>query len=83
MKLVIKKESGYIYACRESNKHYKVVEPQRSHLKRLDPNVLDYECDLGQLQDNSYIVFDIKKKKKRHMGIEELEAHASSTLDIE
>ncbi len=62
MKLVIEKDAdGCIFAYREPEKHHKIVEKTRSkHQTRLEPKVLDSECNLFDLDTSSYIVFDIK-----------------------
>jgi len=63
MKFIIQK-TDRIYASIESNKHFKEAEKSRQNdnLKRLDPKVLDDECDLSQHGDNFYIVIPVKKK---------------------
>ena len=64
MKLIIEKwQDGAIYASRETKKHHKVCQKERKQrgFTKLEPKVLDDECNLSNLQSNSYIVFEIKK----------------------
>ena len=62
MKLIIEKVGDSIYAYRESNKHFRKVQPARG--KQLDPERLDHECDLSTYPD-FHMIFNIKKRKKR------------------
>jgi hypothetical protein len=61
VKLIIQK-TDRVYASIESNKHFKEAEKHRQNLRRLDPKVLDDECDLSYYGDNFYIVIPVKKK---------------------
>lgn len=62
MKLIIEKSEGRVYASIESKKHFNEAEKERQNLRRLDPKVLDEECDLSHYGDDFYIVIPVKKK---------------------
>ncbi len=62
MYLIIEK-SDRLYASFETNEHFKQANKYRGNLTRIEPTVLDEECDLTQLPNWSYIVIDVKKKK--------------------
>lgn len=66
MYLIIQK-SDRVYASFETNKHFKQAQEYRAELRRLEPTVLDEECDLSLHGDNFYIVIPVKKAKlKKH-----------------
>lgn len=62
MYLIIQK-SDRIYASFETNKHFKQAQEYRADLQRLEPTVLDEECDLSLHGGNFYIVIPVKKTK--------------------
>lgn len=73
MYVIVEKSRGRLYAYREDAAHFRAAEKERQDLKKLPPKVLDAECDLSDLPNNSYIVFKLavrkptknpKKKKK-------------------
>lgn len=64
MYLIIQK-SDRIYASFETNKHFKQAQAYRADLRRLEPTVLDEECDLSLHGDNFYIVIPVLKKKRK------------------
>lgn len=73
MHLVIEKNDGRLYAYREDATQFKAMEKTyRNSLQKLQPQTLDDECDLSDMPNNSYIVFNVvsqkpttsKKKKK-------------------
>lgn len=67
MKLIIEMIDGVIYTYMESNKHFKRVDSTRGD--RVDPLCLNNECVLEcNLNNNEYMVFDIKKPKKFKKG---------------
>lgn len=63
MYVIIEKSRGRLYSYRESQPHFDAAEPQRKHLKRLPQKVLDNECDLADLPDESYVVFKMHQSK--------------------
>lgn len=68
MKLIVERTGGTLYVYRESEKHHKAVQENREHGRnggnRLDPSVLDDDCDISNISGDFYMVFDIKKDKK-------------------
>jgi hypothetical protein len=54
---------GATHTYRESKKHYKKAEKIRQELgmRRLDPAVLDDECDLSHYGKGCYFVFQCKR----------------------
>lgn len=62
MYLIIQK-SDRVYASFETNKHFKQAQEHRTDLRRLEPTVLDEECDLSLHGNNFYIVIPVKKAK--------------------
>jgi len=70
MKLIIEMSGGKFYAYREENSTHKIVESKldkdggRKDLQKLDGELLDDECLLSTYED-SYFVFDIKKRGKK------------------
>lgn len=65
MYLIIEK-SDRIYASFETNKHFKQAQEYReAELHRLEPAVLDKECDLSLHGNNFYIVIPVKKAKSK------------------
>ena len=76
MYLIIEKSRGRFYAYRESASHFRAAEKERPELKKLPAKVLDDECDLSDLPNNSYIIFKLAvrkptkkpKKKKKSRG---------------
>lgn len=70
MKLVIVKENKEIYACVEDEDHFNRVKKDRENLRELPQDLLDSECNLQFLPDNSFMVFNLhqldnfKKRKK-------------------
>ena len=63
MKLVIEKWDGAVYVYRETNKHHRKTEKHRT-TPRLEPKLLDADCDITGRGD-FHMVFDLKKPKKR------------------
>ncbi len=65
MKLIVQSIDGALYMYRETEAHFKKVEPSR--VERLDPTVvLDNQCSLGDIEfDNWHMVFDIKTKPRK------------------
>jgi hypothetical protein len=62
MKLIIEKTDGQYYAYVEDQHHHDTVEPGRSAENvRMKQSWLDESCDLADMPDNSYIVFNINK----------------------
>jgi hypothetical protein len=59
VRLIIEKIEGEVFAYREDEDHFKVVEEQRD-TPRVDPEALDFECDLS-LYDDFHMVFRVKK----------------------
>ncbi len=58
MKLIIEKLNGQVFIYRESEKHFKKVEPERgSRLAKLSE--LDKNCNLDSY-DNCHFVVEIK-----------------------
>lgn len=62
MYLIIEK-SDRIYASFETKAHFKQAQEHRKELRRLEPTVLDSECDLSLHGDNFYIVIPASKRK--------------------
>lgn len=54
MKVIIEASSGKFYCYRETEKHFKKAEKQRSHLKRR----VDFNKDC-QIENNEYAVIDV------------------------
>lgn len=65
MKLVIEKMDYRLYAYVCSEQHFKRTEKEFDKAKKLPQTVLDKECDLGFLPNNSYIVFNIASRPKK------------------
>jgi hypothetical protein len=64
MKLIIQVDKdGSKFAYFESEAHHKRVEKQRGG-ERLDPKLLDNECDLSAYR--GYFVIDVKPPRKKH-----------------
>jgi regulator of sigma D len=66
MKLIIEKINDEIYAYTETEKQFKHNECCRA-TRPEKPSILDIECNLGMIDENLHIVFDIapiKRKKK-------------------
>lgn len=62
MKLIIEKTEGSYYAYIEDQHQHDTVEPGRSADNvRMKQSWLSESCNLADLPDNSYIVFDIKQ----------------------
>jgi len=59
MRLIIEKIDDSVYAYRETEKSFKVNEPQRTS-EQLNPISLDWECDLTEY-DDFHMVFRVKK----------------------
>ena len=60
--LIIQNIDGYLYAYREDEQHFNDVERSRMQdSTRLKQCILDDECDLSNLPENSHIVFEIKE----------------------
>lgn len=59
MKLVIVKENKEIFACIEDENHFNLVKKDRENLTELPPNLLNSECNLKFLPDNSFMVFNL------------------------
>lgn len=62
MYLIIQK-SDRVYASFETKNHFKQAQEHRKELRRLEPTILDEECDLSLHGDNFYIVIPVKKTK--------------------
>lgn len=71
MYLIIQK-SDRVYASFETKAHFKQAQKYRKELRRLEPSVLDNECDLSQHGENFYIVIPVsnRKLKKRRKKYE-------------
>lgn len=65
MKLVIEKMDYRLYAYVCSERHFKKIDKEFGKSKRLPRKILNEECDLGFLPNNSHIVFDIADKPKK------------------
>jgi hypothetical protein len=60
--LVIQRIDNSFYAYREDEDHFCNVELfRKKDSTRLKQHILDDECDLSALPENSYIVFEIKE----------------------
>lgn len=75
MKLIIQNIDGSIYAYRESERHFHAAEKTRG-TRRLKPEELDIECNLGDYP-NSHFVIDVKKPKKRKKPSKRKMKHAN------
>lgn len=63
MYLVIEKIYRGIYAYMEDDEHFKKMEPHRG--RQLPASVLNEECDLHCLPENSHVVFKIVNSKPK------------------
>jgi hypothetical protein len=62
MRLIIERIDDDVYAYREEEEHYQVVEPQRTS-RRVKPKELGYECNLDYAFDGDFhIVFKLKDR---------------------
>jgi hypothetical protein len=62
MKLIIEKTNNCYYAYTEDQHHHDTVEPGRSaESVRMKQSWLEESCDLADMPEGSYIVFDIKE----------------------
>lgn len=58
--LIVQKLRGKIFTYKETAAHYEIVEGERQvESLRLDPKMLEYECDLSAYGDNVYFVFNL------------------------
>lgn len=66
MYLIIEKSEGRLYAyCEDAAQFKKMAMVYRNGLEKLSPSVLEDECDLSDLPDNSYIQFELKLPLKK------------------
>lgn len=57
MKLILESICGAFFAYRESERHFKKVQPQRRS-KQIEPSLLDLDCRLSG--GNWHMVFELK-----------------------
>lgn len=65
MYLIIEKYCHQTYAYFEQADHFHAIQPQRAGLLRLSGKVLDDECDLSSMPNNSYLVVAVSRKNSR------------------
>jgi hypothetical protein len=66
MHLIIEKSEGRLYAyCEDAAQFKEMATVYRNSLDKLSPLVLEDECDLSDLPDNSYIAFELKLPPKK------------------
>ena len=61
MYLVLEKSISF-YAYFEESPHHEKMEKMRRNLQRVEPVVLDDECDLSLLTSNTYMVIPVDVK---------------------
>jgi hypothetical protein len=63
--IIIEHSDGKYYSYRESVDHFKVAEETRSKsgLKKVSETLLDEDCDLSSLPNNTYIVLNVNSKQ--------------------
>jgi hypothetical protein len=61
VKLIVEQRDGQVFVYRETEAHHRRVEPQRKgRSERLDPKLLDHDCNISDLGD-FHMVFPLKR----------------------
>lgn len=64
MKLIVERLDGAVYVYRETETHFYKMQDSRT-TTRLDPVILDNECDISHIDGDFHMVFDLAKDKKK------------------